>query len=158
MGTVPALVAGQALLAGAASAAPVAAGALTAPMTSALAAQLSQNVNQHVIVIFKGQLTQQHVGSHAAAVRAASITTAQKPLLTELTQVHATHVKQYQPINSFAATVSAGEEARLKANPAVAAGHPGRDDQGRASGDALRRRPTADGRRPRQPPHRRPRT
>ncbi len=66
-GAVPALVTGQALLAGAASAAPVAAAAsaqLTAPMTASLAAQLSQNVNQHVIVIMKSQLAQQHVGSH----------------------------------------------------------------------------------------------
>ena len=40
--------------------------------------------------------------------------------MTELGQVHATHVRQFQTVNSFAATVSAGEETRLKANPAVA--------------------------------------
>ena len=40
--------------------------------------------------------------------------------MTELGQVHATHVRQFTTVNSFAATVSAGEEARLKANPAVA--------------------------------------
>ena len=44
----------------------------------------------------------------------------QKPLMSELSEVHATHVKAYRLVNSFAATVSAGEEARLKANPAVA--------------------------------------
>ena len=40
--------------------------------------------------------------------------------MTELGQVHATHVRQFRTVNSLAATVSAGEEARLKADPAVA--------------------------------------
>jgi Peptidase inhibitor I9 len=125
-GAVPALIGGQVLLAGAASAAPTAAAAaaaaaqLTAPLTPSLAGQLSRNVNQHVIVIMKSQLAQQHVGSHAAAQRASAVTASQKPLMSELSKVHATHVKQYELINSFAATVSSGEEARLKANSAVA--------------------------------------
>src|ERR1700731_3372179 len=121
-GAVPALVAGQALLAGAANAAPAAASAAaaSAPLTSSLAAQLSKNVNQHVIVIMKSQLEQPHVGSRAAAQRASAVTASQKPLMSELSKVHATHVKQYELINSFAATVSSGEEARLKANSAVA--------------------------------------
>ncbi|HTU76674.1 MAG TPA: S8 family serine peptidase [Trebonia sp.] len=119
VGAVPALVAGQGLLAGAATAAPVAAASLTAPLTSAVAAQLSQNVNQHVIVILKSQLAQQAVGSQAASQRSAAVTADQKPFMTELGQVHATHVKQYQLVNAFAATVSTGEEARLKASSGV---------------------------------------
>jgi len=120
VGAVPALVAGQGLLAGAADAAPTAASSLTAALTPAVASQLSQNVSQHVIVILKSQLAQQAVGSHAASQRAAAVTAAQKPFMTELNQVHATHVKQYQLVNGFAATISSGEEARLKANSSVA--------------------------------------
>jgi hypothetical protein len=117
---VPLLIAGLAVTAGAAGATPDAASSLTAPLTSALAAQLSVNVNQHVIVLMRSQPAQDHVGSTAEAARAAAVTDAQRPLMTELGEVHATHVKQYQMVNAFAATVSAGEEARLRANPAVA--------------------------------------
>jgi len=88
-------------------------------MTPALAAQLSQNVNRHVIVIMKSQPAPAPVGSQAAATRAAEIASYQASLMSELGQVHATHIKPYRVTNSFAATVSAGEEARLSANPAV---------------------------------------
>jgi hypothetical protein len=123
-GTVPVLVAGQALLAGVAYAAPAAATPpatpAIAPMTPGLAARLSKNVTKHVIIIFKEQPGQQHVGSRAETVRAASVTTMQKPLLSELDTVHATSIKQLRTLNAIAATVSAGELARLKANPDVA--------------------------------------
>jgi hypothetical protein len=117
-----ALVASQVLLAGAVAAAPAPAvpAAASGQLTPALAAQLSKNVNQHVVVIMKSQLRQQHVGSHAAATRAAAVAASQKPLLTELGRVHARHVRGYRTIDAIAATVSAGEEARLKANSGVA--------------------------------------
>ena len=117
---VPALVAGQAATAGAATAAPAARSAALQPMTAALAAQLSANVNQHVIVIMKSQLAAARVGSHAAVTRSDAIAAEQAPLMTELRQVHATHVKSYRLVNSFAATVSKGEMARLKATAGVA--------------------------------------
>jgi hypothetical protein len=120
---VPALVAGQAAAAGAATTAPGSAAARSAalqPMTAALAAQLSRNVDQHVIVIMKSQLAAAPVGSHAAVLRSDAIATEQAPLMSELRQVHATHVKSYRLVNSFAATVSAGEAARLKATAGVA--------------------------------------
>ena len=118
---VPALAIVPAAAAGAATAAPVAAASSsTAPMTSALAAQLSKNVNKSVIVILKSQLAQKAVGSAAESQRGQAILADQKPLMTELGQVHATHVRQFRTVNSFAATVSAGEETWLKANPAVA--------------------------------------
>jgi hypothetical protein len=116
---VPALIAGQSAVA-AATAAPAAQRAAQQPMTPGLAAQLSQNVNQRVIVIMKGQPAAAPVGSRAATVRAAMIASDQASLMSELRQVHATNVKPYRLVNSFAATVSAGEEARLKANPSVA--------------------------------------
>ena len=92
----------------------------TGPLTPALAQRLSQNVNQHVIVIMRGQFGAAQAGTTAAARRAHAIVGAQVPLMTELREVRATHVKQFQLVNSFAATVSKGEEARLAANPGVA--------------------------------------
>jgi hypothetical protein len=80
----------------------------TAPLTPALAAQLSQNVKRPVIVIMKRQLT------------GADAVNDQAPVMSELAQVHASHIKPYRIVNAFAATVSEGELARLKANPAVA--------------------------------------
>jgi hypothetical protein len=80
----------------------------TALMTAALAAQLSQNVSRPVIVIMQRQLT----GADAANDQA--------PMMSELAQVRARKIKPYQLINAFAATVSDGMVARLKANPAVA--------------------------------------
>jgi hypothetical protein len=113
-----ALIAGQAAVAVTpASAAPL---ALFGPMTPALAAALSQNVNQHVLIIMKSQPAQDRVGSSAATTRAGAIHSAQRPFMTELAAVHATHIKAYTLVNAFAATVSAGEEQRLSANSSVA--------------------------------------
>src|SRR3984957_2127536 len=117
----PALAIVPAAMAGAAVAAPVAAtSSPTAPMTSALAAQLAKNVNKSVIVILKSQLAQKAVGSPAESRRGQAPLAAQKPLMTELGLVHATHVRQFRTVDSLAATVSAGEEASIKAGPAVA--------------------------------------
>src|SRR6202167_4394951 len=117
--SVPALVAGQSVAAVAATAAPASPNVAMAPMTAALAAQLSQNVNKHVIVFLKSQPAAAPEGSRAATVRADTITRQQAPFMSELREVHATHVKSYTLVNSFAATVSAGEETRLKASSSV---------------------------------------
>ncbi len=118
-GSVIAMVAGTSVAAVAASAAPANHPSGYAPLTRAMAAQLSKNVNQHVIVLLKQQFAAAHVGSGAAHLRAGMVASAQRPLMSELRAVHATHVKAYQLVNSFAATVSKGEVSRLKANPAV---------------------------------------
>ena len=94
--------------------------ATSGPLTPALAKRLSQNANQHVIVILKSQPAAAHVGSAGAARRSRAVTGAQAPLIRELRAVHATHVKSFQLVNAFVATVSKAEVARLKANRAVA--------------------------------------
>src|SRR5215472_17087778 len=118
-GSVLAVVAGTSVTAVAAAAAPASHPSGYAPLTSAMAAQLSRNLNQHVIVIMNKQFAAAHVGSRAARTRASMVAIAQAPLMNELRAVHATHVKPYRLVNSFAATVSKGEVSRLKANPAV---------------------------------------
>ena len=117
---IPALVLSQSPPVGAAPRAPTARTEAQRPMTAALADQLSHNVNRPVIVIMKGQLAAAHVGSSAAVLRSNLIATYQAPLMSELRSVHATHVKAYRLVNSLAATVSAGEESWLKADPSVA--------------------------------------
>jgi hypothetical protein len=89
------------------------------PLSAAQAAQLSQHVTQHVIVLFKNQPRQARAGTSAARARAGRIAAYQRPLMGELALVHATHVQSYTLVNSLAATVSAGEAARLQADPAV---------------------------------------
>jgi hypothetical protein len=125
--SITALVAGQSLVGAAApasaavTAAPAvsAASAATQPMTAALAARLSKNASQHVIVIMASQPAAAPVGTHASVMRAAAVTSAQAPVMRELRQVHASHVKSYTLVSALAATVSKAEMSRLKANPAV---------------------------------------
>ncbi|MGO8958158.1 MAG: S8 family peptidase [Streptosporangiaceae bacterium] len=88
-------------------------------MTAALAAQLSKNVNQHVIVIMKSQVAAARVGSRAQSARSSVISRKQAPVLRELRAVHATHIQSYTLVNALSAMVSKGELARLRANPAV---------------------------------------
>jgi hypothetical protein len=116
-----ALVAAQAAAAVAAPATTSAVSQAQLPLSAAQAAQLSQNVTQHVIVLFKNQPRAAHEGTSAFQARASKIASFQQPLLGEFRQVHAARVQPYTLVNAVAATVSAGEEARLKANPAVQA-------------------------------------
>src|SRR5215469_8162400 len=112
-GSVLTVVAGTSVMAVAASAAPESHPSRYAPLSRAMAAQLSKNANQHVIVILKKQFAAAHVGSRAAGMRASMVRSTQAPLMSELRAVHATHIKGYQLVDSFAATVSEGEDARL---------------------------------------------
>ena len=93
---------------------------VAAPMTAALANNLAANSDSHVIVVLKDQPAAEHVGSPAAATRDRRVRDNQAPVVGELAQVRAGHVKAFQTVNSVAATVSSAEVARLRANPAVA--------------------------------------
>jgi subtilase family protein len=92
-----------------------------AQMSADLAAQLSKNVNQDVIIILKSQHAPAFKGSSADLQRANAIADEQAPLMNELRQVQAVNIKSYRLVNALAARVSQGEVDRLKANPAVAA-------------------------------------
>ncbi|HEY5318390.1 MAG TPA: S8 family serine peptidase [Solirubrobacteraceae bacterium] len=86
---------------------------------SPAAVKLSRHVNQRVIVIMKSQFAPALVGSHAAAARVAAIRAEQAPLIRELHAVRATHIRSFELLNSFAATVSRAERERLAHNSSV---------------------------------------
>jgi len=79
-----------------------------AALTPEVVAELSRSVNRPVIVVMKNRFS----GEDAARD--------QSPIMSELNQVRAAHVKSFRIVNAFAATVSDGELERLKANPSVA--------------------------------------
>ncbi len=109
--------------AGTALAAPVTATVRSAewqPLTRTDAARLSVNVNRPVIVFMKDQPAIAAGHPSATAARSAAIAASQAPLISELRETRARRILAYRLVNSFAATVSAGEEARLAANPSVA--------------------------------------
>jgi hypothetical protein len=92
-----------------------------AQMSKDLAAQLSQNADQHVIIIMRSQHAPVHKDSAEAAARSAAIDADQAPLMGEPRQVSASNIKNYHLVSAIAATVSKAELERLQANPAVAA-------------------------------------
>jgi hypothetical protein len=91
-----------------------------AQLSQAQAAQLSQNADQHVIVIMKSQHAAAPKGSGAEVERSDAMAAEQAPLMGELRQLGAGNVKSFRLINAFSATVSKDYVARLKAHPAVA--------------------------------------
>jgi hypothetical protein len=91
-------------------------------LTAAQIKAYSKNENKRVIVLLRNQYAGTlSGGNHALATRADTLTTSQRPLLSELRSLHAPHLTNYSFINAVSATVSAPEEARLKADPAVEA-------------------------------------
>jgi hypothetical protein len=91
------------------------------PLTAQEAAALSQDANTPVIVLMRDQPAAVAKNTPAATTRAHGIINSQAPLVSELSQVRAQHVRTYTVANAVAATVSKGEAARLSANPNVAA-------------------------------------
>ncbi len=89
-------------------------------LTSAQAKALSRNVSDKVIVTFRQQSTPTKAGSAGELARERVQASEQSSVLSELRATGAKNVKSYKLVNAVAATVSAGEAARLAANPAVA--------------------------------------
>jgi hypothetical protein len=91
-------------------------------------AQLSQNVNQNVIVVLGNQHTDLY-GKGSKAAREAAIATDQQPVLNELSSVGAKHVKAVHLSNMIAATVSKDEIAHLQSESGIAGVVPDRQVQ-----------------------------
>jgi Subtilase family len=95
-----------------------------APLSTAQAHSLSQHVDTPVIVLMRHQPAANRdntTSGHAATKqRDKDIADTQAPLVSELGTVHAKHVRRYSLVNAVSATVSKGEEDRLKADPNVA--------------------------------------
>ncbi len=106
--------------AGAATTSTTATPGAQAPLNAAQAAQLAKSPDRRVIIVFKDQVTSIPATAGNVPRRAAAVAGVQAPVVSELRQVHAPRVTPLQLVNAVTATVSAGEEARLAANPAVA--------------------------------------
>jgi hypothetical protein len=74
------------------------------PLTAAEAAALSVNANVPVIVLLKSQPAVVRATTAAAKTRAAKIAKVQAPLRSELTRVHAKHVRSFGLVNAVAGT------------------------------------------------------
>src|SRR5580704_1340846 len=73
-----------------------------------------------VIVFLKSQLAAAPAGTAASIRRIAESSTDQAPLISAATGLGAKNIRQYQLVNSFAATVSPQAMTALAANPDVA--------------------------------------
>jgi len=116
----PLLVAGLMVAPGVASASSAAPAAPAAPLSAAQARALSANVTQRVIVVLKDQIRQAPASKAMVSTRVRIESQERTGILSDLKATNARGVKTYTSINAVAATVSSGEAARLKANPAVA--------------------------------------
>jgi hypothetical protein len=90
----------------------------TSALTPRMIERLSRNQNQRVIVLLRNQFG---ALPRATSTRRASIATAQRPIASELTLLHARRVHAYKFINAISATMSAAEVSRLRSDPAVRA-------------------------------------
>src|SRR5215470_10831936 len=70
------------------------------PLTAQEAAALSQNANTPVIVMMRDQPAMAAPNTAAGTTRSHDITTNQAPVVSELSQVHAKHVKAYKVANA----------------------------------------------------------
>ncbi len=88
------------------------------PLTAALARRLSRGVTHRVIVVMRnGLAATAHLPAGARELQAAAV---QRPVLEELHLTGSRDVHPLALVDDVVATVSAGEEARLRSDPAVA--------------------------------------
>lgn len=90
-------------------------------LTAAQASRLAAHATDRSIIILKNQLSNLPARGGTAPLRISAASATQAPVLAELTQLHATHVRSFHIINAIAATISPAEVKRLRANPAVRA-------------------------------------
>jgi hypothetical protein len=89
-----------------------------APLTAAEGRLLSRDVTQRVIVVLRNDLTATANAPAGQRERAAAAT--QRPVLDELKATGSVGVRGLSLVDDIIATVSPGEEARLRQNPNVA--------------------------------------
>lgn len=90
-----------------------------ASLSAAEAKALSKNVTVPVIVVLRDQPAANAINGPAAGARERTLAMAQDPIVGELRQTGSAKVHPYSLVDAISATVSAGEAARLAANPAV---------------------------------------
>jgi subtilisin family serine protease len=90
-------------------------------LSAADIARLSANATHRSIIVFKNQLTGLPAAGSTASERVNAANADQKGVMSELGQVHATHVRGFHVVNAIAATISAGMASRLRTDPAVSA-------------------------------------
>jgi hypothetical protein len=91
-----------------------------AAMASQQAAASATSATLPVIVLLKSQLAAAPAGTAASSRRMAAASADEASLISAATALGAKKVRQYQLVNSFAATVSPQARAELAANPSVA--------------------------------------
>ena len=88
-------------------------------LTAAQVERLAAHATHRSIIIFRNQLTTLPAKGTTANARVQAANASQSGVLSELRQVHATHVRSYHIINAISATISSAEATRLQHNSAV---------------------------------------
>jgi hypothetical protein len=90
-------------------------------LSAAQVRRLSADATHRSIIVFKNQLASLPAKGATAKQRIRAAGADQAGVRSELTTLHAGHVKSFQIINAISATISAAEITRLKANPSIGA-------------------------------------
>src|ERR1700722_15834115 len=90
-------------------------------LTAAQVRRLASHATNRSIILLKNQLPSLSVRGASSRLRIGAVQASQAPLMTELAQLHATHVRSFHIINAIGATISSAEIKRLRADPAVRA-------------------------------------